>query len=202
MIRSKMAAAAVLAATGLAAHASLVSVDWLASGDGLLTQDSLTGLQWLDWSVTRGLTIAQATTTFSGFRSANSTEFNGLLASAGLVNFNGYVPSELAAAQAFVDLLDTAGTACSKSSTGSWACGYYDHGDGTARIVNVGWTDIAGFGAYATDQFGVQPLSSPGSSYGVLLVRNLPVSLPEPATLALTAVALAGIGAARRRRSG
>jgi hypothetical protein len=92
---------AVLAGTAaLASGATLVSRDWKASGDGLLTFDPTTNFEWLDISQTllnqfpgandeaRYQQVVAATAlggTFEGFRVAKTPDVLGLLASAGIV---------------------------------------------------------------------------------------------------------------------
>lgn len=62
------------------AEAALVSVDWLAAGDGLLVRDTTTRLEWLKLTETAGLTYAQvsgqlgAGGSFEGLRYATNAE--------------------------------------------------------------------------------------------------------------------------------
>lgn len=78
-----------LAALGLAAalaassaSAALSVADLSTSGDGLLTVDSVSGLGWLDVSLTRGQSLDQVVAgswLAQGFRLATSAEFDALL---------------------------------------------------------------------------------------------------------------------------
>jgi hypothetical protein len=183
----------------MAAHADLVSVDYVNSGDGLLTRDTQSGLEWLDWPVTSGLTVAEGVSAHAGFRSATSAEFNALLIHAGLANTSAYGQSTTAA-QGFVSLFNSSLGACPELSGGAlFACGVYDYGDGTARLVNVGFTALDG--GFAGDGFGPWPLTFANSFYGVLLVReSAATAIPEPATMAL--IGLATLGFAGLRRGG
>ena len=64
------------------ASAALTSVDLQSAGDGLLTVDSVSGLAWLDLSVTQGLSAEQAWAgpwQNQGFRLATRDEVQGLL---------------------------------------------------------------------------------------------------------------------------
>jgi PEP-CTERM motif len=89
-LRSLLALATVGATLGhlSAAQASLFSIDLKTAGDGLLTRDSATGLEWLDLAPTQNLSYdavskgAGGFTTTEGFRFATQAELTGLLASA------------------------------------------------------------------------------------------------------------------------
>jgi hypothetical protein len=71
-----------------AAQAALFSVDFQNAGDGLITRDTATGLEWLDLTPTQNLsyqsvaTGAGGFTTTAGFRFATQAELTDLLAAA------------------------------------------------------------------------------------------------------------------------
>lgn len=82
MIRRAMIVALLLIATS--ANATLISTDWHNSGDGLITRDTSTGLEWLDMSVTgvgHAAAKAQLNGEFQSFRFAAPAELFGLFQS-------------------------------------------------------------------------------------------------------------------------
>ena len=108
------------------ARAELVSQDYLAPGDGLLTLDSQTGLRWLDVSATQGLGANQILAGAGGwnshFRYATYAELSALFEHAGLPTSPGGKvavspdPAMYSAASAFNALIDTAGAGASPIS--------------------------------------------------------------------------------------
>lgn len=74
-------------------NATIIATDLTSTGDGYLTYDSATGLEWLDVPLTMELSFNQATeTTYVqdlGFRHATDTEIRGLLASFGITDLTG-----------------------------------------------------------------------------------------------------------------
>lgn len=72
------------------ADAALLERDWMSNGDGLLTYDSGTGLEWLDLNSTYGvshnemLTLLSPGQTYDGFRFATPDELITLLSHAGV----------------------------------------------------------------------------------------------------------------------
>ena len=115
-------------AVGLApaVRAELVSQDYLAPGDGLLTLDSQTGLRWLDVSATQGLSANQILAGAGGwnshFRYATYAELSALFEHAGLPTSPGGKvavspdPAMYSAASAFNALINTAGAGASPIS--------------------------------------------------------------------------------------
>ena len=108
------------------ARADLVSQDYLAAGDGLLTHDTQTGLRWLDVSATQGLSANQILSGAGGwsshFRYATYAELSTLFEHAGLPANGGgkvVVSPDLAmysAASAFNALFNTASSGASPVS--------------------------------------------------------------------------------------
>ena len=72
------------------AEASLISTDWLAPGDGLVTIDTATGLRWLDITVTTSLSYNYVSTQFgtggqfAGWGYANDAQVSALFSDAGV----------------------------------------------------------------------------------------------------------------------
>jgi len=77
------------------AYSALVQVDWKTPGDGLLTRDTDTGLEWLDtnqsrnWSYPDIINEFGAGGLFEGFRHATLDEVITLQSNAGLVQHSG-----------------------------------------------------------------------------------------------------------------
>ena len=101
-------------------HATVFATDWHAAGDGLITRDTVNGLDWLDLTVTQGLSYDQALAltrpgrAFAGFKIARLDELFGLYgqavgqvtpASNGNTPVSDFTPDETAAQRQFVDLL-------------------------------------------------------------------------------------------------
>jgi hypothetical protein len=86
-----VAIVAAITAAASTASATLTSSDWQNDGDGLLTIDSDTGLQWLDWSHTVNRSYNDVSSQlgdggeFEGFRYATEAEMRTLYANAGAV---------------------------------------------------------------------------------------------------------------------
>lgn len=189
------------------ARAALIQADLLAPGDGLLTRDTTSGMEWLDLTPTIGVTYNAVIAGFGGFTTthgfsvARQADTVTLFANAGLTPVSGSStdPGTIAAGTALVDLLG-----CTSSCAGSpGAYGFADLdafsiGVGTVPAlvvdpgVNVAW-DADGGGIVG------KAVSAPGR--GVWLLRPTVIPLPSAALLFAPAFAmLFGVVAAARMR--
>lgn len=85
--------AATLAGVSTHSIASILERDLRVVGDGLITLDSVTQLEWLDIAATLGLSYRQAATSefglLYGFRHATTSETRGLFTALGIFSLNG-----------------------------------------------------------------------------------------------------------------
>jgi len=200
----KFLAALSLAIAATASHAALISTDWNTAGDNLITLDTASGLEWLDLSQTYNQTVAavlpqtNAGGLFEGFRLALASEVHGLMGAAGLPfnNITGTIAStaaERAAADALTALLsETVGQHFGASLHGSRGHLIDNGGD-----LVVGYY-TTGFGSSLFNDYFAGYPTWPG--VGVWLVRDSN-EVPEPATLGLLGLALAGLAARKRRKA-
>tara|TARA_Y100001973_G_scaffold90104_1_gene137226 strand:+ start:525 stop:1247 length:723 start_codon:yes stop_codon:yes gene_type:complete len=89
----KILLACVFTFVSLGANAEFVAGDWKVEGDGLVTADLDTGIEWLSLTETRGMSFNQVSTLLSaeyaGWRLPTRAEVNGLMA-----NITGLVTQE------------------------------------------------------------------------------------------------------------
>ena len=69
-------------------NAAFIDRDYNLSNDGLLTYDTLTGLEWLDITATESLSVTDALSLYSDFRLANRDEVEQLLSNSGFARLN------------------------------------------------------------------------------------------------------------------
>lgn len=96
------------------ANADLIEIDLFSNGDGLITRDTIAGLDWLDLTQTLTLSFSDIQAgaggwTELGFRHAGANEFSALLQSAGVtesIEFGGttYAMSDSTLVQAMTTL--------------------------------------------------------------------------------------------------
>lgn len=197
-----------LALTGIAAsaNASLVSVDRLTTGDGQITRDTATNLDWLDLSLTYNQTVASvlpklaAGQAYDGFHLALESEVHTLMTDGGLPISNSTTnlpasASQLSAASALTALLgDTLNPQYGEPYHGSRGHLTYNGQDLVVGFYKTGSTT-----SLFNDHFSGYPT---WLGAGVWLVRSSPVNaVPEPGSLSLIGLALAGMIAAKRRKT-
>ena len=188
--------------------ASLVERDWNSGNDHLLTFDSGSNLEWLDLTLSSGMSwnyVSQqfaSSGLFPGFRYATISEVFGLFQSAGIPRINS---DSVANLKPVDNLLNMIGT-LHPDVTESWSIGLTGSKPTsypTLRYTaNLETLDYRGIGrAYA-------PLSTSTTSFagasdtGSWLVRTATVSpVPEPETYAMFLTGLGLMGAVARRHN-
>jgi hypothetical protein len=214
------------------ANASLVSADGWVVGDGLLVQDTSTGLTWLALSVTNNTSYDDiflndyGNLLSLGFFAPTISEVTTLFYDAGappgpITDNPEYSTSDFASAQAFISLFGcTAG--CESGSTDSYTEGYMTSGDNGAQYA---WAEIrngtGGFGMSEIDQFSFDSEfggshSQVGSGFylvdytsdihglfpGSAPTPPVPAPVSEPPSYALLLASLGVFGLMARRREG
>ncbi len=175
-----------------AAGPVLTEADWLAAGDGLLTTDAISGLQWLDWEYTINRSYDDVSSQlgaggeFEGFRYATYAEVFDLYDHAGVVSIGEPSTHDTANNPALLFLADLLGTTF---ATGAEAIYDHAHTAGNHMVTAFNFND----GHSAMEWFELVD-SSAFFAAGSALVR-----VPAPGSVAL--LGIGGLIASRRHRT-
>lgn len=201
-------------------HALLFERDLYSEGDGLITYDSISGIEWLDLSVTRNLYYPyvvirdQGGWLSAGWRISNEQEVDGFLGNnSGLSEGqgSGWIPS--VQENRMVSLMEFFGVQYQSDIVGSsfsWR-NYIVFDDGTDN----GWVGRAIFTTYfqvdanrlvtssnSNWTSSIDGVHSTHSQGGMFMVRDAaPAPVPEPSTIILLCTGIAGLAGYRRKRS-
>lgn len=189
---SSLIFASALALSSFQANATLVAQDFVSFGDGLLTLDTTTNLQWLDLSNTVGLTYLQIKDgaggwASMGFRPATRSELANLFDGVGLTLGP---PRSTANAPGAALLTKLIGCNLCGSTEGMTGAIFF-YGD-ESRLSD----GLIGFGLYEVDVYGegFAYLDEPQllmTNRNTILVRSVPGgTVPEPSTLLLLSCGL------------
>lgn len=203
-----LAATALVLSTSV--NASLVSVDLNTAGDGLLTHDTVSGLNWLDLTQTKGFSYNFVSSElgsaglYDGYRYATNDEVVNLfldnysidLSSGGIISEAGVDPDILSAAELFGNIANIF------SADYNGFLGYTDDSPSEGRQTRIGLLtcDVCtGFESTYT-AVGTDYSQSSGHSYtGSYLVQVSTV--PVPAAAWLFGSGLIGLVGIARRKS-
>jgi len=201
MTRTKSTYLALVAVllSPMAANAVLIEGLCDATADSTVTCDTDTGLEWLDLTETLGLTANQFLADVGGWISqgwdlAFGTDVEVLFADAGFTDLNVASPALLAAAQLMLDLFGTTGVA----NAGPFGEGFAFE---SPTLVSGPFYQVAGTIGFANGSANCCfDYDFVNTRIGIWANRIGAVAVPEPGTLALLGLGLAGMGLARRRR--
>lgn len=199
LIFSAIIATGLIFSSATTADATLMSRDLNAPGDGFITFDSDTGLEWLDLPLTLDMTLAQilasAFVLNDGFGTANVSQVSNLFTNAGATDLTEtFLASQFDAAELLVGLLGETGDSSSTFSSQGFARNAPDNGFFSTPFVEH---LIRNSGRFGLPAININPVASPTAGY--FLIRTAS-PVPEPSSLPLLLGALIGLGFMRRYR--
>lgn len=162
------------------ASATLLSVDLSSTGDGLVTYDDASGLEWLDVSQTDGMSYSAALSAFSsgGWGYASEGQFESLIDSHfteysqnSVYGFMGVTDPSTSYTQA-VEFANLFGVTWTGASVDFFSYGFYVDNNG---VYKLGGVSLGSYGAnihrdYYYDYASIK--NTGHSQVGVYLVRN------------------------------
>ena len=198
---------------GSRAAAELVEIDLVTPGDGLVTRDTVTGLDWLDLTETTLLSYTDVVTGAGGYTAAGWRHATGDEVCALFANELAPVPcpdGNAAVFSQFTQVVSLLGvTWVLNEGPGHfayYAIGAYDDGDAGDGLVGNGsfaWGEVTGV---PRTEVGVHDdqinASEAASNRGNFLVRSSPVPVPSLSAAALALLALTLTLAAWARGAG
>lgn len=202
----KIFVAAILGIFASSASAALMSADFLSSGDGLLTVDSGTGLEWLDMTQTLNQSYNSViagyngyTTTY-GFRYATAAEVTTFFTNAGIPVIDqttalNYQAANVAPANALIALIGTGDPIFMDAIIADLATASNHRVAVIQGIPNL----ASATSTMVCTQCGTWSADAIEPRIGSFLVRASSSQVPAPATLALIGLGLAGIRYQRRK---
>lgn len=214
---SLVALAGIVAAglTITSARAALIELDLPTVGEKAITLDDVTGLEWLDLTVTRGRSYNDAATsgfaTLHGFRHASISDVAKLFTNAGIVDQSG--TAHVDDFYPVIELLNKFGCTgnCPVSSPpfGPGSVSTLPYGLGWAADLGTGTLTIARpeyqlHDGFATAKVGANRFDGDLAYFAVgnWMIRGVDLTaVPEPATLAIFTLGLLCLGVVRRRKA-
>jgi hypothetical protein len=189
------------------AQAALIESELFVTGDGLITFDSDTGLEWLDLTETVGVSLADVIAGYDGFTTTNrfslatKSQVLGLAGNAGIATIGSWNTdaSHKSNVLGLINLLGVTYNSGRTMANGQYAL------DDHSGLAEVSFDHIASWAAIVNFQTSVG-----WPPKGTFLVRSatpaagemaVAENVPEPSIIALFGLGLVGIGFARRRQS-
>lgn len=186
------------------AYGVLLELDWQATGDGALTQDTVTGLLWLDLGAAFNRSYNDVSTQFGaggdfeGFRYASEQEVRTLFANAGIVDLSGnWNPLNY---QAVLDLQTLIGI--TRSSFGESFGVTGDQGINSSYLLGIGVQQQSNPASSVYQQARVLVNSGITPDQTAFLGHWLVMPVPLPPALWLFCAGLLGLlGSARTKKT-
>jgi len=218
----ELLATAALSLFSINASASVISGDYSAGGDGLLSIDTTNNMEWLDVSSTVNQSVTQALATYNaaGFRLATASELVDLYVSAGIdsvLDYNYGFSNPIAVVgtptTAYYNVTSVAGKAAAASLHlmmgwtsaafygNPWIHGYLaDHDGDTRHALGRFRMYESEFAVHVNTNLDQWGQTEPSESVGSFLVRSTG-EVPAPAPLALLGIGALAFGFTRRKKA-